>query len=168
VTARNLARALVDVGVTSDVLHQDNYFVRPPRANHAFRCLDLSHVGPHEVQLGVLAQHIDDFRAGRDDVAAPLVDYARDQFVQQRHYFGQLRLLIVEGTYALTLPGLDFRIFLEATHVETQERRRVRNRDLDEPVIDEILTIEHRIIAPQRLAADVIIDRDFRIATGQT
>jgi uridine kinase len=163
VTATNLAAKLNEAGLRCEIIHQDDYFLRPPRVNHAFRCEDLRHVGPHEVNLGLIAQHLSDFRAGRRSVAAPRVDYPGDRFLERTLDFADSRALILEGTYVLTLPGLDFRVFLEATHVETRERRRVRNRDLDEPIIGDILEIEHRLIAPQRHVADVVIDRDFRV-----
>jgi len=59
------------------------------------------------------------------------------------------------------LRGIDARVFLEVTHEETRERRRVRNRDIDAPVIDQILAIEHDIIVEQAEQADIVIDRDF-------
>ena len=57
----------------------------------------------------------------------------------------------------------DIRIFLAATSDDTRERRRARNRDIEAPVVDEVLAIEHRIIAAQREMADIVVDRDFRI-----
>jgi hypothetical protein len=63
--------------------------------------------------------------------------------------FAPLQVLIVEGTYVLMLDDLDVRVFLEATHEDTHERRMARNRDIWEPIIDTILGIEHRLIAPQ-------------------
>jgi uridine kinase len=47
------------------VLHQDDYFVRPPRTNHAHRVRDLRAVGPHEVDLARLAAHVAAFRGAR-------------------------------------------------------------------------------------------------------
>jgi uridine kinase len=75
-------------------------------------------------------------------------------------------VLIVEGTYVLRLDDTDVRIFLEATHAETAERRRLRNRDVMAPIIEEILAIEHALIAPQLRRAHVVVDRDFRVRGG--
>lgn len=163
VTAASLARELSAGGVPAGVLHQDDYFVRPPRANHEHRCRDLRSVGPQEVRLDLMAAHVAAFRAGLDGVEGPSVDYANDRFVTRRLDFGPLAALIVEGTYALTLDDVDVRVFLAATHEETRERRRVRNRDVDAPIIADILAIEHAIIAPQAARADVLIDRDFAL-----
>jgi uridine kinase len=81
--------------------------------------------------------------------------------------FSGVEALIVEGTYVLTLEDLDVGIFLDATHEDTRERRRVRNRDIDAPIIDRVLAIEHRIIAPQASRAQIVIDREFRVRDGR-
>jgi uridine kinase len=166
VTAVSLAAALDAAGLRAAVLHQDDYFLRPPRTNHEHRLRDLAAVGPHEVDLARVAAHVAAFRAGENGVAAPRVDYAGNRFVESRRDFAALRVLVVEGTYALTLDHLDARIFLDATYVDTRERRRARNRDVDAPIVETILEIEHRIISRQREGADVVIDREFRVWAG--
>lgn len=167
VTALALVAALTARGVTVAVLHQDDYFVRPPRTNHEYRTQDIGAVGPQEVQLDLLASHIAAFREGRHGVEAPRVDYPANRFVTHHLDFADTDVLLVEGTYVLQLDTLDVRIFLEATHEETRQRRRERNRDIDAPVIDKILAIEHHIIAAQRARADVVIDRHFALVPGR-
>ena len=163
VTAAALAHELDAAGVRAGVIHKDDYFVRPPRTNHDYRVADLSRVGPHEVDLARLRAHVADFRAGRDGVVAPLSDHATDSFLAQRHDFSATTALVVEGTYVLRLPEIDVRVFLEASYEDTRERRRARARDVDAPIVERILEIEHAIIAPQAADAHVVIDRDFRI-----
>lgn len=163
VTAVALSRELLDAGFHPVVLHQDDYFLRPPHSNHAYRLLDLAHVGPHEVDLHRLAEHIGAFRHGLANVAIPHVDYANNRFDVHPTDFGLSDLLIVEGTYVLQLADEDVRVFLSATHEDTAERRRARARDVDAPVMNDILNIEHALIAPQAHRADIVIDRDFAI-----
>ena len=180
VTAASLARALERRGIATGALHQDDYFLRPPRVNHAYRERDLAHVGPHEVNLALMQRHIADFRAGRA-VDAPLVDYPSDSFLTRRLDFAPLAVLVVEGTYVLMLDDgdahvrdahvrdarvLDARIFLEATHDDTAERRRARNRDIDAPFVQDVLRIEHEIIARQAARAHLLLDREFRVRAG--
>ncbi len=157
VSAKRLAAELTGVGMPATVIHQDDYFHRPPRANHEYRCRDLGSVGPQEVDLDLLTSHVLAFRAGRGDVIAPLVDYASDSFLTQQHDFREAAVLIIEGTYVLTLGDIDVRIFLRATHEETRERRRIRNRDIDAPIVDSVLRIEHTVISPQMQMADILI-----------
>jgi len=160
-TATSLGRELSTRGIATGLIHQDDYFFRPPRTNHEYRVLDLRHVGPHEVNLELMQSHVDAFLDGRDGVEGPAVDYPANRFVTRQLDFSALRALIVEGTYVFRLRGMDARIFLDATHEDTKERRRARNRDIDAPVIDRILAIEHEIIAQQARQADIVIDRDF-------
>ncbi len=162
-TADGLARACNDAGLRTLVLNQDNYFFLPPRTNHEHRIESLDNVGVHEVDLALIASHIAAFRARASDVVAPLVDYPGNRFMTQTFNFAEFELLIVEGTYVLQLDDLDVRIFLEATHEDTQERRRIRNRDIDAPIIAQLLMIEHEIIARQAAVADVLIDSDFQL-----
>jgi uridine kinase len=170
ITAVSLARALEAHGVATASLHQDDYFFRPPRVNHAHRERDLGAVGPHEVNLALLQRHVADFRAGRA-TDAPLVDYPSDSFLTRRLDFAPLAALVVEGTYVLMLddgdaPLIDVRVFLEATHDDTAERRRARNRDIDAPFVQDVLRLEHAIVARQAAVADLIVDRDFLVRSG--
>lgn len=163
VAASSLAHELGVAGYHPQVIYQDDYFVRPPRTNHEFRLQDIqANVGPHEVRLDLIAEHIAAFRAGRD-VVAPLVDYPGNRFVTQPLPLSSSDVLVVEGTYVLGLADLDVRIFCSATHEDTRERRRARNRDIDDSVIDRILDLEHRLIAPQGDAADLVIDRELQL-----
>jgi uridine kinase len=167
VTAIALSQQLTSAGIPATVLHQDDYFLLPPRTNHEHRVLDLGNVGPHEVNLALLQSHVDAFRAERDGVEGPAVDYPANRFATQRHDFSRFGALIVEGTYVFRLRDIDLRIFLEATHHDTRERRRVRNRDIDAPIIDQVLALEHDLIAPQAAQANILIDRDFAIRPGR-
>jgi uridine kinase len=163
VAASSLAHELRARGYTPQVIYQDDYFVRPPRTNHEFRMRDVeAHVGPHEVQLALIAEHMAAFRERRD-VEGPLVDYPGNRFVTQPLPFATSDVLVVEGTYVLGLAGLDVRIFCSATHEETRARRDARNRDIQDPMVDRVLAIEHRLIAPYGATADLVIDRDFQL-----
>lgn len=162
ITATALAEVLRERGRRVVALHQDDYFIRPPRANHEHRCVDLGSVGPQEVNLPLLAAHVAAFRASQD-ATGPRVDYASDSFTTRELPFANADVLVMEGTYVLQLDDADVRIFLEATHEETAERRRLRNRDVDAPIVDRVLAIEHALIAPQAERAHVLIDANFGI-----
>ena len=162
-TAEQLVHALTASGTPAGLINQDNYFLLPPRTNHASRVADLNRVGPHEVNLALIDAHIGAFRRGEPAVTGPVVNYPANRFDEQTLSFAELRVLVVEGTYVLHCDALDVRIFLEATHRDTHERRMARARDLHEPIIDTILGIEHDIIARQAGRADLLIDRDFHV-----
>lgn len=162
-TATALARAFAADGLPTEVLFQDDYFVRPPRTNHEYRVRDITSVGPQEVDLARIAGDVAAFRAGHDSVAVPSVDHAANAFRTRVVDFAAARVLVVEGTYVLTLPVLDIRVFLEATYADTRARRVARARDVDSPFVERVLEIEHEIIARQGAGADVIVDREFAV-----
>ncbi|MCC7052169.1 MAG: hypothetical protein IT355_02810 [Gemmatimonadaceae bacterium] len=163
VTAIDLAAMLDEAGIASAIIHQDNYFVRPPRTNHDFRVADITSVGPQEVQMDLIAAHIAAFRAGAPSVTAPVVDYPGNRFLTQVLDFSATQVLVVEGTFALLLDDADIRIFLEATYLDTRQRRQLRARDVDDPFVEQVLDIEHRIIAAQAPRADILIDSDYAV-----
>ena len=165
-TARAVAEALGAEGIGAIVLHQDDYFLRPPYTNHAWRQAGgLERIGPHEVDLPRLAAHIAAFRRGADDVTGPRLVYAEDRFAERRLDFAGARVLCVEGTYVLTLESLDARVFFSATYAQTAQRRVARARAAEEltPFVARVLAHEHALIAPLASRADVIVDADFRI-----
>lgn len=125
---------------------------------------DLTSVGPHEVQLDLIRDQMRAFRAG-EAVDAPVVNDSGNRFDTQRLDFADTDVMVVEGTLALLIGGNDIGIFLQATWQDTAPRRKARNRDIDDPIIDTILGIEHDIIAPQALTADILLDRDVEIST---
>ena len=163
ITALCLASALNAEGIPTTVLHQDDYFHRPPATNHAYRVANLESVGPQEVNMALLSGHVAAFREGVAVVTVPTVDYEADRFVPQQRSFAACSVLIVEGTYVLAHVEADVGIFLQATSDDTRERRRLRNRDIDAPIVEQVLAIEHPIIARQAERADILIDRDFHI-----
>ena len=164
VTATDLAAELGATGLQTAIIHQDNYFVRPPRTNHEHRLqFGLSSVGPHEVQLDLIREQMRAFRAG-ERVTAPVVDYPGNRFVTQELDFTTAQVLVVEGTYALLIGGSDIGIFLQATYKDTEARRIARNRDVIDPFVDSVLELEHELIAPQAQLADILLDRDFVIS----
>lgn len=163
VTAIDLAAVLNDTGVPTALMHQDNYFVRPPRTNHEFRLRDICSVGPQEVQLDLMQLHMRAFRAC-GTVTAPIVNYPANRFDVHTLDFSAARVLVVEGTYALLLEEWDVGVFLEATYLDTEARRKARNRDIDDPFVDQVLAIEHGIISSQAARADILLDKDFEIS----
>lgn len=142
----------------SVVLHLDDYYRLAPRANHAARLEDPGRVGPGEVRLDLLADHVTAFRRGATAVAAPAVDRARDRIGQRRVSFDGADLLIVEGTWALRLPDADLRVFIDGDWRQTHERRMARARDLIDDSTAGVLDTEHRLLRADRRRADLVVD----------
>ncbi|MCU0634635.1 MAG: hypothetical protein MUE41_07160 [Gemmatimonadaceae bacterium] len=163
VTAAALGRVLAERGLPTRLLHQDDWFRLPPRANHEARERDITHVGPSEVNTEALQAMMEAFRAGASDVPAPLLDFPGNRFLTQHYDFAGCRVLLIEGTYVLGMAGLDVRIFLAATHEDAVAQRMERAREVETPFITRVLAIEHALIAPYGATADIVVDRRFQV-----
>lgn len=163
-TAKCLETMLMDQGIRTTIIHQDDYFRLPPHDNHANRLKDIRAVGPGEVRLDLFQEHVRAFKEGKAGVEAPLVDYPGNQILRQHFDFSDVAVLIVEGTYVLLMEeAVDCRIFMRRSYPDTVEKREERNRDQKEAIIDEILKIEQAIIRQQAALADIAIDKDYNV-----
>ena len=163
-TARALQEALSERSVTAYVFQQDDYFVLPPRSNDARRREDLSWVGTGEVKIALLDRHLKMVREGQTRITKPLVDYDEDRVGSEEVDFAGHSVLIAEGTYTSLLENIDTRVFIARNRLETLESRVKRGREAIEPFLEQVLEIEHGIIAPHRERADVIIGRDYDVS----
>ena len=165
-TAAALAEHLEPSGIRAVVLQQDDYFVHPPRTNHETRLRDISWVGPQEVRLELLAEHVAEARSGAGALIKPLVIYEEDRITEETVELSGARLLIVEGTYTSLLPDVDTRVFIDLTYRETKKARLERAREEQDDFLERVLEIEHRIISAHKARADLIIDASWQVAPG--
>lgn len=166
VTAIGLQKVLFEAGVEALILHQDDYFLLPPAQNHQQRMTDLSKVGPSEVNLQLLTQHVADFKEGARHLTKPLVYYKQDQILHETINIEPYQILIVEGTYAFWLPDADVRVFINRNYLETKSNRSERGRELQTDFIEEVLRIEHSFIRPSRRQAHLIIQKNYEVTTN--
>ncbi|MBN2113986.1 MAG: zeta toxin family protein [Acidimicrobiia bacterium] len=162
-TARALAEEFAARGLGCAVFQQDDYFRLPPKTNDRARREDISWVGPGEVRLDLLDEHLAAARAGAARVTKPLVIYAEDRITEETIGLSGVAVAVAEGTYTTLLANADRRVFIARTYHETLEDRRRRGREPFDPFIERVLEIEHRIISPHRARADAVIDGDYRV-----
>ncbi len=164
-TATAIASALAKEGIDSVIFQQDDYFVYPPRSNDRARRDDIAWVGPQEVRLDLLDEHLNAFRDGAASIDKPLVVYETDSVTAEDMPTAGARVAIAEGTYATLLENVDIRLFIARDYEETRVHREKRKRDAAEldPFIDEVLKIEHAIISGHRVRADIVINADYSV-----
>ena len=162
-TAKAIAEALEDRGVTAGIYQQDDYFVYPPKTNDATRRQDISWVGPQEVKLDLLDEHLQAAWYGADEVTKPLVIYDDDRVTQEQMSLEGLKVVIAEGTYTTLLNNVDKKVFINRNRLETMAARRKRGREAPDPFIEEVLKIEHGIISQHKELADIVISRDYEV-----
>lgn len=167
-TATAIAEALEAAGIACVIVQQDDYFVHPPKSNDAERRKDISWVGPQEVRIDLLNAHMAAFLDGADGTDKPLVDYETDSIGTEYLDFGGARVAIAEGTYTSLIDDIGTRVFIARDFEQTRAHREKRKRDAAEldPFIDDVLKIEHDIIAAHRSRADIVINADYSVSLG--
>ncbi len=169
-TGKAIAEELQTHDIRSVLLGQDDYFVLPPRSNDAKRRVDDSWLGPHvEVRLDVLEQNLIDAISGSDEIVKPLIDYDQNSIESETVDLRGIKVVIAEGTYTSLLKNIDTRVFIARNRVDTLEHRQKRNRgnEVGDLFVENILKMEHKIIAGHRQLADFVITRDYDVICVQ-
>lgn len=165
-TGKAIADALEARGIASVLLGQDDYFELPPKSNDAKRREDESWLGPHvEVRFDVLEQNLIDAINGADQIVKPLIDYNENSVEDETIDLTGVKVVIAEGTYTTLLKNVDTKVFIARNRVDTLEHRQKRNRgtEVGDPFIENVLKIEHKIIAGHKQLADFVITRDYEV-----
>ena len=161
--AAALAEVLAEHGVASVIFQQDDYFILPPKSNDRARRDDIGWVGPQEVKLDLMDEHVREFLGGAKTIEKPLVIYEDDSVTTEVMEIAEARVAIAEGTYTTLLDSVTHRAFIDRDYTQTRKHREKRNRNASEldAFIDRVLEIEHGIISSHKARADIIIDADY-------
>ncbi len=165
-TGKAIADELAKDGIGAVLLGQDDYFKLPPRSNDAKRREDDSWLGPHvEVHLDLLEQNLIDAIEGAAQIVKPLIDYDENSVEEETINLAGIKVVIAEGTYTSLLKNVDTKVFIARNRIDTLEHRQKRNRgsEVGDPFIENVLKIEHKIIAGHRQLADFVITRDYEV-----
>ena len=157
--ANCLASLLETEGWNTLVICQDDYFRLPPKSNDLQRRSDISWVGLGEVRLDLMESHLRALKDHPDKpLSKPLVMFKEDMTTCEIIEAGERNVLIVEGCYTSLIDGVDIRVFIDRTYLETHQARKQRARDPNDAFLERVLAIEHQEISTHKSRADVIID----------
>jgi len=165
-TGKAISDELDRFGIKSVLLGQDDYFVLPPKSNDIKRREDPEWLGPHiEVKLDVLEQNLVDAIHGKREIVKPLVDYDSNTIDEETINLDGIKVLIAEGTYTSLLKHVDTRVFICRNWLDTLEHRqnRMRGNEVGDRFIEQVLSIEHKIIAGHKQLADILITKDYGV-----
>jgi uridine kinase len=158
-----LKEAFQSAGYPAVVLQQDDYFVLPPKSNDLRRRKDISWVGLEEVRIDELNGHLKAAKEGAKTLTKPLVIYEEDRITDEVISLAGIKVVIAEGTYTTLLDEADTRVFIARDFNDTLPARKRRAREQFDPFIEDVLKLEHRIIAPHRERAEIVITRDYDV-----
>lgn len=158
-TAACIAEVMTARGKRCVILAQDDYFRLPPRSNHERRREGIDWVGPGEVRLDLLDEHVAALKSGGSDpLSKPLVYFEENRIGTEELDPGPYDTVLVEGTYTSLLNNLNFRVFIDRDYRQTKKARSTRARDPDVQFLEKVLAIEHEIISAHKARADVVIE----------
>lgn len=163
-----IRKVLEDEKIGCYIFHMDDYFRLPPTSNHEARLADIRHVGPGEVRLDLLQEHIDAFKAGTTLIEKPLVHYKANNILSEGINLSSCHVVIAEGTYTTLLDNINTRVFMLRNYLDTFNDRKKRARDPIIPFNEEVLKIEHGIISMHASRADILVDKDYHIVRKES
>jgi len=145
------------------IFHMDDYFHLPPKDNHAERELNIERVGPGEVNLELINNHINLVKDHKIPFQKPLVHYQKNTIEQETIDNKNINVIIVEGTYANELNNIDLNIFIDRNFEQTKANRYERSRDVLNVFNEQVLALEHDIIKEYKKQSDIIITSEFEV-----
>ena len=169
-TGKALAGELAAVGIKAVLIGQDDYFVLPPKSNDAKRREDPEWLGPHvEVKMDLLEGNLKAAIDGAESFVKPLIDYDANSVEDQVVDLTDVKVVVAEGTYTSLLKHVDTRVFIARNRLDTLEHRQKRNRgkEVGDPFIENILKMEHKIIAGHRFLADFVITKGYDVIVAE-
>lgn len=159
--AASIAEKLAESGLSTYIFAQDDYFILPPATNKRKREKDISWVGTQEVRLDLLDKNLKEAIEEKSPITKPLVDFNADSIGEEQVDLSSYDVIIAEGTYTTLLKNADKHVFIDRNKMDTVESRKKRAREPQDAHLDEVLTIEHGIIAPHKEKADIVITKTW-------
>lgn len=168
--AHVIAKGMRKHGIFAKPIHTDNFYNTHPLERREWRSKEgiENVVGFNEYKWNEINQVIDDFKNSRTS-EMPCVDLVTEQVDRLITNFGEVDMLIVDGLYAIKTEGIDLRIFIDLTYLETKEKHTKDSRGKE--VMDEVrwatLAQEHKMVSSLKPLADIIITKDYEVVVAK-
>lgn len=159
--AASITEQLNEQDISNYIFQQDDYFVYPPKTNAEQRVKDIKWVGPGEVKIDLIDEHLQKLKEGETLIEKPLVIFEDDKITTEKVDLAGKQVIIVEGTYTTLLNNADCRVFIDRNYKDTRDSRKERNREKQDDFLERILKIEHDIISKHKELANIVITKDY-------
>jgi uridine kinase len=162
--AHVIAKGLRKHGIMAKPLHIDNYYRIHPlertewRKNNGIQNV----VGPGEYDWDTILRNIQEFKNGVTSTG-PCVDLVTEQIDQLTTDYSGIDMLIIDGLYAIKVPEVDLRVFIELTYHETKKAQVVRGKEPQNEYRMQVLEKEHQEVQLLKPTAHVFIGMDYEV-----
>jgi uridine kinase len=166
--SHSLAKRLKQEHIRVKILHADNYYKVPPLLRTEWRrTKGIQTVGIDEYDWNLIHRNIQDFKEDRESMM-PCIDIIPEQVDKLITDFKKIDLLIIDGLYALKADGLDIRVFIDLTYLETKISQIVRGKENLDEFRTQVLEKEHQNIRALKPLADLTIDKSYEVVDAKT
>ena len=148
--------------IPSKIIHSDNYYHIHPHIRNEWRVKNgIENVGINEINWKTLINNIQDFINSKIS-QMPCVDLVPDEVDMLTTDFSKIKVLIVDGLYAINLPA-DISIFIDLTYHETKKAQAERGKEKTDELRWQILEQEHKNVISLKEKANIIITKDYKV-----
>ncbi len=150
-------------GIPTKVIHSDNYYKIHPHIRKKWRVENgLDKVGINEIDWQKLIQNVHEFLNNKIS-ELPCIDLIPEEIDMLTTDFSKIKVLIVDGLYAINLPS-DMSIFIDLTYHETKKAQADRGKEKTDELRYKILEQEHQNVISLKEKANVIINKDYTVS----
>ena len=162
--AHVIAIGLRKHGIMAKPLHIDNYYRIHPLERTEWRKTNgiQQVVGPGEYDWATITRNIREFKDGALSTG-PCVDLVTEQIDQLTTDYAGIDMLIIDGLYAIKVPDVDLRVFIELTYHETKKAQVVRGKEPQNEYRMQVLEKEHQEVQLLKPTADLFIGMNYEL-----
>jgi len=161
--SHSLAMLLKAQKIRVKILHTDNYYHIHPLERREHRISNnYELVGVDEYDWDALHGNIEDFRQNRK-VSVPCIDIITDEVDELVTDFNNIRVLVIDGLYAIRTEGVDLRVFIDLTYHETKLSQLLRGKEPADGYRRSVLEREHHHVRSLMHLADLHVDRNYQV-----
>jgi uridine kinase len=161
--AHSIGKELVKShNVPTKIIHSDNYYSTHPKIRNKWRVENgLENVGIGEINWKTLIKNIKDFLESKIS-QMPCIDLVPEEIDMLTTDFSKIKILIVDGLYAINLPA-DLSVFIDLTYHETKKAQSARGKENSDELRWQILEQEHKNVLSLKEKANIIINKDYSV-----
>ena len=93
----------------------------------------------------------------------PCIDIIPDQVDKLITDFQKIDFLVVDGLYAIKTKGVDLRVFIDLTYLETKMMQLARMKESQDDWRMKVLEREHQNVQSLKETADLIVDKAYEV-----
>lgn len=149
--------------IPTKIIHSDNYYRIHPHRRNQYRIENgIDKVGMNEIEWKIITKNIHDFLNNKKS-EMPCIDLVPDEIDILITDFSKIKILIIDGLYAINLP-CNLSIFIDLTYHETKKAQADRGKEETNELRWKILEQEHKVVQSLKERASIIVNKDYSIS----